>query len=228
MFALSVSVNDEPLCTAGAPVDGVIGVNLCWVDVSRWSLGHLSFWVGGLDSSTQEHLCWQAPCLEVGDRVSVKLVEADAVDPPLERESKQDNHRFWLWRHYQRRAREELSMLRANPRVWVAELGNTVERAIREAVTPHCPLGFRVTHDGHEVCTAGVPPPCVLTAGVTAAQPRGEPAARRLSLEVGALDSRRGEHVHWNTPRLRGDDMVTIEVLATERWDAPSGRRRAK
>jgi hypothetical protein len=87
MLALSVSVNDEPLCTAGAPIDGVLGVHVAWVDVSRWSHGRLLFWVGGLDSIAQEHLRWAAPRLEVGDRVSIRVVDADTTDPPAERES---------------------------------------------------------------------------------------------------------------------------------------------
>jgi hypothetical protein len=229
MLALCVKVNDELVCTAGAPSDGVLGIHLTWVDVSRWSRGHFLFCVGGLDSATSEHLRWQVPSLDVGDRVSVRVVDTDAIDPPSERyQSTSENYTVWLWRQYLRQARQELSELRANPRAWVTELRSTVVKTIREAVASHEALAFRVTHDGQDVCMAGTRHPCVMTAHVSAVQQWGAAAERRISLDVSALDVRRREHIQWNTPQISGGAMVAFEVLATDRWDPPSARWRAE
>jgi hypothetical protein len=57
--------------------------------------GHneLSLSIGGLLSPTEEHVKWKRLSLKVGDKVEVRIIEAEAIDAPKERfrrNSKQD------------------------------------------------------------------------------------------------------------------------------------------
>ena len=42
--------------------------------------------VGGLSTTTWEHICWKTPRLRNGDEILIKIVEADAPDKPVSRE----------------------------------------------------------------------------------------------------------------------------------------------
>ena len=78
MICLEVWVNGEKICLAGVG-DGVLH---CIVDAARRRFkSHLH--VGGLIDN--EHVRWtqRDHFLEVGDEVTIKIVEADAVDEPV-------------------------------------------------------------------------------------------------------------------------------------------------
>lgn len=78
MIAFEVWVNGEKKCTAGVGDEGVLTVIVNGPDHP-----HLS--VGGL--SGEEHLRWlkRGFMLKVGDEVTVRVVETEAVDEPVDR-----------------------------------------------------------------------------------------------------------------------------------------------
>lgn len=84
MRAFEVLVNGEKLCVAEIGDGGVLStiVNL----VVHHGDGGFSVNVGGLISETKEHVNWvsQKP-LHVGDDVQVRIVEADAIDTPIDK-----------------------------------------------------------------------------------------------------------------------------------------------
>jgi hypothetical protein len=83
MKALEVFINGHRLCLAGVGA-GVLSVHVtCTGGGTRPE--HMFLRVGGLDSTADEHLRWDAPSIGVGAEVLVRVVEAKAADPPVER-----------------------------------------------------------------------------------------------------------------------------------------------
>lgn len=77
-------MNGDRLCLAGV-ADGVLSVIInCVGDPERGR--HFFLRVGGLDCASDEHVRWLVPGIGVGAEVLVRVVEADAVDPPGERQ----------------------------------------------------------------------------------------------------------------------------------------------
>jgi hypothetical protein len=88
MKAFVVRVNGKRICTAGIGPNGVLTAIVNWVGGGprRSAEGHFGFHVGGLDSRTNEHVRWQTPELNVGDKVTVSIIETRQVDPEATRE----------------------------------------------------------------------------------------------------------------------------------------------
>jgi hypothetical protein len=86
MRAFEISLNDQKLCVAGIGEEGVLTSIL--TSVARKNAGDLFLQVGGLINPTRQHVDWvsQKP-LKVGDKVQIRVVEADAVDEPATRNS---------------------------------------------------------------------------------------------------------------------------------------------
>lgn len=88
MPVFKVHLNGKRICTAGLPGDGVLGAHVSWVR-RKGARGtpELSLHVGGLDSSTGEHLVWQqALPMRVGDFVRIEVAEAARTDAPATRQ----------------------------------------------------------------------------------------------------------------------------------------------
>lgn len=87
MIALVVSVNGQPVYTVGVGDSGVLHAHVTWVgrpgEASDLRLG-----IGGLDTRTDEHLCWEDPPeIKVGDTVTITVIETEAVDTPTDRKT---------------------------------------------------------------------------------------------------------------------------------------------
>ena len=84
MRAFEVYRNGKRLCVAGIGENGVLTTiigHLC--KASRFD-DYLQ--VGGLDSSTREHVTWMSHAkLRVGDEIRVRLIDIKSVDRPRER-----------------------------------------------------------------------------------------------------------------------------------------------
>ncbi len=95
MIAFEVSINGKRMCTAGIADFGVLSAILSWArrrpENSRDGKNieeELTFEVGGLDSTdsaVSEHIKWLATPLQVGDTVSIRVIERDEVEAPGER-----------------------------------------------------------------------------------------------------------------------------------------------
>jgi hypothetical protein len=88
MKAFIVYRNGERLCTAGIGTNGVLSAIVNWV--GRGGRGEFHIHVGGLDSATDEHVRWRVPKIGIGDEVAIRLVEADAIDQPVQRYKRSD------------------------------------------------------------------------------------------------------------------------------------------
>lgn len=87
VLALQVALNGKPLCLAGVG-NGVLSSEVVWVGgkgLSQKALKQLRLNVGGLDTVTKEHLCWEARKILVGDEITIKVVKSSKVDPPISR-----------------------------------------------------------------------------------------------------------------------------------------------
>lgn len=87
MATFKVHVNGKRVCTAGLLGDGVLGAHVSSVrrKGSR-KPAELSLHIGGLDSSTGEHLVWhEALPLQVGDEVRIKVSMDGRTDEPSAR-----------------------------------------------------------------------------------------------------------------------------------------------
>ena len=85
MIAFEVLVNGEKLCTAGVGDKGVLTANIVGPKSPRLR-------VGGLHN--EEHVLWishrpMALELKVGDEVTVRIVETEVVDEPIQRYASQ-------------------------------------------------------------------------------------------------------------------------------------------
>jgi len=114
MICFEVSRNGNRLCTAGVGEYGVLTAVLSWV----WSQSEdaasaanegrkekPNLHVGGLANG--EHVSWlENPFLiSVGDEVTIKAINSDAVDEPKSREKRDDaerarSNRYFLYQQY--------------------------------------------------------------------------------------------------------------------------------
>jgi len=89
MIAYEVYINGDKVATVGLN-EGVVSAIANWTFIrsdlahdpkTEWNAG-LS--VGGLDHITNNHLNWLRRDLQVGDEVTLKLVDVESVDVPAE------------------------------------------------------------------------------------------------------------------------------------------------
>src|SRR5205823_1397638 len=87
MKAFEVHLNGKNLCIAGLVGNGVLSVIMDYVSGHGSDEAALS--VGGLISSTQEHVRWaERTRLKTGDEILVKVIEAETADMPQRRFSR--------------------------------------------------------------------------------------------------------------------------------------------
>ena len=120
MRAFVLYLNGKKLATAGVGTRGVLSANITWVRRDKPQAGsrhktwneELGVVLGGLDTTTDEHLRWCQRKLQVGDEVCLKVVEVKSVDRP---------------RHRQRRNRtEELRQQKRYVREMARKFGWTI------------------------------------------------------------------------------------------------------
>jgi hypothetical protein len=76
MRAFEIFVNGRHLATAGVGQTGVLATTVTWVGGStQHPDAGLYFKVGGVDGTTDEHVDWQVPVIDVGDIIAVRVVD---------------------------------------------------------------------------------------------------------------------------------------------------------
>lgn len=87
MKSFGVPVNGRRICTAGIGPNGVLSAILSWAaGGSRQTVqGRLTLHVAGLDSRADEHADWAVPEVAVGDEITIRISEAENVDPEARR-----------------------------------------------------------------------------------------------------------------------------------------------
>jgi hypothetical protein len=84
MKAFEVYLNGVKLCTAGVYEHGVLSTVVNWVGSFNGTPHPKAGFhciIGGLDSSTGQSMQWAAPSIDVGDEITIRIVETDEVDP---------------------------------------------------------------------------------------------------------------------------------------------------
>lgn len=99
MLCFEVSVNGKRICTAGVGEFGVLSAIVSWSsldperlppryrhpDPDQLTGGRLDLHVGGLLSDHSEgnhHVIWDCPQIQVGDEITVRVVEESKPDEP--------------------------------------------------------------------------------------------------------------------------------------------------
>jgi len=91
MLAFDIHVNGKRIGTAGIGEPGVLSAILNWIGSeprkgARKAGEFASIRVGGLVSSTDEHVTWARRNLRRGDEVVIRVVETDCPDRPSQRD----------------------------------------------------------------------------------------------------------------------------------------------
>ena len=79
MIAFEILVNGQRVCVAGA--SAVVGQTLSWTPNMK-NNARLS--VGGIDKreAGDDMVSWPVPSIVVGDEITIRVIETDAVDEP--------------------------------------------------------------------------------------------------------------------------------------------------
>jgi hypothetical protein len=80
MKAFVIFVNGERVCSIGLTPNNTRSVQFSWIGGPE---GEVFLYAGGMDD--RHHVDWEMPDLEVGDEVTVKVIECDETDPPTRR-----------------------------------------------------------------------------------------------------------------------------------------------
>jgi hypothetical protein len=94
MIAFEIYLNDQKMCRAGVGDSGVLSAMVTWA-ATTMSTGtrneDLFLSLGGLINPGGKHVSWiNQKGLAVGDRIQVKIVEADSVDEHERRDPADD------------------------------------------------------------------------------------------------------------------------------------------
>ena len=84
MRAFEVHLNGKRLCVAGFDGDGVLNTVVNHL-AGPGRDAVLELRIGGLISSTDEHVDWHYAKLSVGDEITLKIIETDSADKPTNR-----------------------------------------------------------------------------------------------------------------------------------------------
>jgi|GEM_PF-2350975 len=94
MLAFEITINGKVICTAGAgPNHRVLATILSWThrDPDR-----IAFNVGGVPE-TDQHLGFNVPDVSIGDEITIRIIDTDAVDEPDQIRAKLDRN-DWIAR----------------------------------------------------------------------------------------------------------------------------------
>jgi hypothetical protein len=101
-----VFLNGERLCVAGIDGDGVLIAYLSSARIK--GSDDLDLDVGGLVSTTREHLKWARVGLNLGDEVRVRILESVSADEPEERKREEPERELERQRNYVREMAKKL------------------------------------------------------------------------------------------------------------------------
>ncbi|HEV3236705.1 MAG TPA: hypothetical protein VGZ25_06925 [Gemmataceae bacterium] len=196
MIAFRVYVGGKQICTAGVE-NGFMSTTVQWIGRTHLpdqQPNQLSLHVGGLGSDTKEHLEWLVPNLQVGDRVTIQVVEANKPDEP-KRRYKSEKKNFRL-RDLKEREKLLIVSDQASP--------------IR--------IGFRVFANGKEVCSAGAPENGALTVHLMNGIGRKQFTIR---FGIGGIDRNADLRLEYPAPQIQVGDRVTVHVFQMDKVDSP-------
>jgi hypothetical protein len=106
MIAFEVYLNGKKLCLAGVGNNGVLAAITDYVTGTRPDRLHLH--VGGLLSSKDEHVRWRDAKLNLGDEITIRIVETISVDRPRERKRRNPAEEQKLLKQYIRTTAKQL------------------------------------------------------------------------------------------------------------------------
>jgi hypothetical protein len=105
MRTFEVYLNKKKLCVAGIDADCVLSTI---VDYVSRKPGRLHLHVGGLNTSTDEHVRWQDRNLRVGDEIRIRIANRKRADPPTKRFPRDPSKELESKKRYVRHYAKEL------------------------------------------------------------------------------------------------------------------------
>jgi hypothetical protein len=99
MLAYQITINGRHIATAGVQ-QGVVSAIANWLCLpagdskSSPEAWHAGFSVAATDEQTSENLKWLRYDVQLGDEISIKLVETETVDEPTERGPRAEKKSF--------------------------------------------------------------------------------------------------------------------------------------
>jgi hypothetical protein len=100
-------LNKKQLCIAGIDTDCVLSTIVDYVSRSRKAV-RLHLHVGGLNTSTDEHVGWQDRSLRVGDEIGIRIANRKRADPPTKRFPRDPSKELESKKRYVRHYAKEL------------------------------------------------------------------------------------------------------------------------
>ena len=109
MIAFEISINGNKTTTAGIGEYGVLSAILSWVKRRADGSEEMTFDVGGLVSNDQrtENLRWLCENLNIGDEVTIRIVDIPEAEPAIERHSRSAQEDIEAERNYYQRLKEK-------------------------------------------------------------------------------------------------------------------------
>ncbi len=114
MIAFEVRLNAKKLCVAGVGNDGVLTAIVDFVARPQDVRSELD--VGGLISSTNEHVKWLNRTLRIGDEVTVKVVDTTSVNKPRKRQRSDPAKELEHQKHYVKTLAKQLGWKIVGPK----------------------------------------------------------------------------------------------------------------
>jgi len=109
MIAFEVSINGKKGTTAGVGDYGVLSAIVSWVKRRVDGSEEMTFEVGGLisDDRQTENLRWLCENLNIGDEVTIRIVEVPQVEPASERKARSGQDDAEAEKAYYQRLKEK-------------------------------------------------------------------------------------------------------------------------
>ncbi|WP_437942678.1 hypothetical protein [Sorangium sp. So ce341] len=238
MIAFRVSVNGTKVCTAGAGLEGVLGIVVSQDAGSPRALledGHMH--ISGLDANRREYRAWRSPTLRIGDEIGIDIVEADAADPPWRRVPCAASYRDTLLLHARaapgafagsvlRDPGGQLAMVAQSARALLSRTTTATMRCALRRPGARAERALAVELNSRRVCVAGVPRRGHVMTLITWSGGHRNGLPDLFWFSVYGRDARTDERLDWGRPALAVGDHVSIRMARSREHDAPARRAR--
>ena len=225
MTGFDIAVNGQSMCIAATPRHGVLSVGLDWIKRrpekrlppdNKYRTGELSLRVNGLRGDDQMHLHWFTASPQVGDIITVAIVDSDSPEEPTAVYAMNEAH-----------PKRHLPISRLHQ-------GQGEPYPQREESI----VCFEVAVNGERQCVAGVGDARVLSLHliwIRAPRPLPNEASSASAeveqpiLSVGGIadsDDDHSESLHWTEQPVATGDTVSIKIVRPSAYDPPLERRK--
>jgi len=161
MRAFELRLNEAGVIVIGAPSSVPSVTLIATKGGTRGAPIHLALLATAQDPAGG-HLIWETRSLSIGDIVSIRPVEANAADPPLERTRFAEPYWSFRVRHARRSIRRLLDAFHAHPRRQLAAMLRAPLMSAHRILfdtTARARVAFELQVCDARICVAGLPMP---------------------------------------------------------------------